>query len=87
MLADGKLPIKCKFVWRDYVELRVMKNNDLKDLSVAELKEKLLSETEALRKMKFAHQVSAIENPIRIKATRRQIARINTLLHQKAQQK
>jgi large subunit ribosomal protein L29 len=64
-----------------------MKNNDLKDLSVAELKEKLLSETEALRKMKFAHQVSAIENPIRIKATRRQIARINTLLHQKAQQK
>lgn len=64
-----------------------MKNNDLKDLSVEELKEKLLSETEALRKMKFAHQVSAIENPIRIKATRRQIARINTLLHQKAKQK
>jgi large subunit ribosomal protein L29 len=64
-----------------------MKNNDLKDLSVDELKEKLLSETEALRKMKFAHQVSAIENPIRIKATRRQIARINTLLHQKAKQK
>ena len=64
-----------------------MKNNDLKDLSVEELKEKLISETEALRKMKFAHQVSAIENPIRIKATRRQIARINTLLHQKATQK
>jgi large subunit ribosomal protein L29 len=64
-----------------------MKNNDLKDLTVDELKEKLLSETEALRKMKFAHQVSAIENPIRIKATRRQIARINTLLHQKATQK
>jgi large subunit ribosomal protein L29 len=64
-----------------------MKNNDLKDLTVDELKEKLLSETESLRKMKFAHQVSAIENPIRIKATRRQIARINTLLHQKATQK
>jgi len=64
-----------------------MKNNDLKDLTVEELKEKLLSENESLRKMKFAHQVSAIENPIRIKATRRQIARINTLLHQKATQK
>jgi large subunit ribosomal protein L29 len=64
-----------------------MKNNDLKDLTVDELKEKLLSETESLRKMKFAHQVSAIENPIRIKATRRQIARINTLLQQKATQK
>jgi len=65
-----------------------MKNNiDIKDLSVEELKEKLLSEKESLRKLKFAHQVSAIENPIRIKATRRQIARINTLLHQKAKQK
>lgn len=64
-----------------------MKNNDLKDLTLEELKEKLLSETESLRKMKFAHQVSAIENPIRIKATRRQIARINTLLQQKATQK
>ena len=64
-----------------------MKNNDLKDLSVDELKEKTISEKESLRKMKFAHQVSAIENPIRIKATRRQIARINTLLHQKATQK
>ncbi len=64
-----------------------MKNNELKDLSVDELKEKLISEKESLRKLKFAHQVSAIENPIRIKATRRQIARINTLLHQKAKQK
>jgi large subunit ribosomal protein L29 len=60
-----------------------MKNNDIKDLSVDELKEKLISEKESLRKMKFAHQVSAIENPIRIKATRRMIARINTVLHQK----
>lgn len=61
-----------------------MKNNEIKDLTQDELKEKLISEKEALRKMKFAHQVSAIENPIRIKATRRMIARINTLLHQKA---
>lgn len=60
-----------------------MKNNDIKDLSVQELQEKLISEKESLRKMKFAHQVSAIENPIRIKATRRMIARINTVLHQK----
>ena len=66
-----------------------MKNtaNEIKDLTVDELKEKLISEKEALRKMKFAHQVSAIENPIRIKATRRMIARINTILHQRATQK
>lgn len=64
-----------------------MKNNDIKDLSVQELQEKLISEKESLRKMKFAHQVSAIENPIRIKATRRMIARINTVLHQKTTSK
>lgn len=64
-----------------------MKNNEIKDLTLEELKEKLISEKESLRKMKFAHQVSAIENPIRIKANRRLIARINTLLHKKATQK
>lgn len=64
-----------------------MKNNDIKDLTVEELKEKLISEKESLRKMKFAHQVSAIENPMRIKTTRRLIARINTVLQQKTTQK
>ena len=60
---------------------------EIKDLTLDELKEKLGSEKEALRKMKFAHQVSAIENPMKIKETRRLIARINTLLLQKVTQK
>ena len=64
-----------------------MKDTDIKDLTLDELKEKLGSEKEALRKMKFAHQVSAIENPMKIKETRRMVARINTLLAQKAAQK
>jgi large subunit ribosomal protein L29 len=64
-----------------------MKDTDIKDLTLDELKEKLGSEKEALRKMKFAHQVSAIENPMKIKETRRMVARINTLLAQKAVQK
>lgn len=64
-----------------------MKTIEIKDLTVDELKEKLISEQETLRKMKFAHQVSAIENPMKIKETRRLIARINTLLRQKATQK
>ncbi len=64
-----------------------MKDTDIKDLTLDELKEKLGSEKEALRKMKFAHQVSAIENPMKIKETRRMVARINTLLGQKAVQK
>lgn len=64
-----------------------MKSTEIKDLNLDELKEKLGSEKESLRKMKFAHQVSSIENPMKIKEARRLIARINTLLRQKETQK
>ena len=64
-----------------------MKTTEIKDLTLDELKEKLGSEKETLRKMKFAHQVSSIENPMKIKETRRLIARIHTALRQKETQK
>jgi large subunit ribosomal protein L29 len=64
-----------------------MKSNDIKALSLVELKEKIGSEKEALRKMKFAHQVSAIENPMKMKETRKLIARLKTELSAKEIQK
>jgi large subunit ribosomal protein L29 len=64
-----------------------MKNADIKALSTAELNEKLRSEKEVLRKMKFAHKVSAIENPMKINETRKLIARLNTELRAKELQK
>jgi large subunit ribosomal protein L29 len=64
-----------------------MKNTEIKGLTLVELTEKLGSENEALRKLKFAHQVSAIENPMRIKETRRLIARLKTELKAKETQK
>ena len=64
-----------------------MKDTDIKDLTLDELKEKLGSEKEALRKMKFAHQVSAIENPMRIKEARKLVARLKTQLTAKELQK
>ena len=57
-----------------------MKNAEIKGLTLAELNEKIGSEAEALRKMKFAHQVSAIENPMKIRETRKLIARLKTEL-------
>jgi large subunit ribosomal protein L29 len=57
-----------------------MKYSEIKGLSLVELQEKLISERETLRKMKFAHQVSAIENPMKIKETRKLIARLKTEL-------
>jgi large subunit ribosomal protein L29 len=64
-----------------------MKSTDIKALSLVELKEKIGSEKEALRKMKFAHQVSAIENPMKMKETRKLIARLMTELSAKEIQK
>ena len=64
-----------------------MKNSEIKGLNAVELKEKLISEQEGLRKMKFAHQVSAIENPMKIKETRRLISKLKTELTAKERQK
>lgn len=50
-------------------------------MSVEELNQRLLSEREILQKLKFAHTISPIENPIKIKETRKTIARILTLLN------
>ena len=64
-----------------------MKHTEITALSVNDLKEKILSEKEALRKLKFAHQVSSIENPMKMKATRKLIAQLNTELRAKEIQK
>ena len=64
-----------------------MKNSDIRALTVAELKEKIISEKEAMRKIQFAHKISAIENPMRINQTRKLIARLNTELKAKELQK
>ncbi len=64
-----------------------MKNAEIKGLTVAELNEKIGSEKETLRKMKFAHQVSAIENPMKIRETRKLIAKLKTELTAKERQK
>jgi len=64
-----------------------MKSEEIRGLTLDELKEKISSEQEALRKLKFAHKVSAIENPMKIKETRKLIARLKTQLVAKEPQR
>lgn len=64
-----------------------MNNADIRALSEAEIVEKIGSENENLRKLRFAHQVSAIENPMKINETRRLIARLKTELTSKGNKK
>ncbi len=52
----------------------------LKELSTSELKEKLENERNVYQKMLLTHAVSPLENPNKIKESRRNIARFLTEL-------
>ena len=60
-----------------------MENSEIRALTEAEIKQKISSEQESLRKLKFAHAVSPIENPNKIVETKKLIARLKTALRQK----
>lgn len=60
-----------------------MKNAEIKALSTEAIKEQIAAERETLQRLKFAHAVSPIENPMRIKVSRKLIARLNTELSAK----
>lgn len=64
-----------------------MKNSEIRALSLEELNSKLSSEKEGMVKLKFAHAVSPIENPMRIRESRKLIARLETELKVKRLQK
>ena len=57
-----------------------MKQKEVKELSIDELNEKLLSFQKELSDIKMTHAISPIENPMQIKNLRKTIARINTEL-------
>ncbi len=57
------------------------KHSEVKSLTEDELKERIESERENLQKLKFAHAISPIENPMKIRETRRLIARLKTQLN------
>ena len=57
-----------------------MKNSEILELATEELVAKISEERANLTKLKFAHAVSAIENPSRITKVRKEIARLNTEL-------
>jgi large subunit ribosomal protein L29 len=57
-----------------------MKNSEIHELSTEEVIARINEEKANLTKMKFAHTVSAIENPTRITKVRKDVARLNTEL-------
>jgi large subunit ribosomal protein L29 len=55
-----------------------MKQNEIAQLSDTELTERLAEVRTQLDKLQLNHSVSPIENPLKIRSTRRTIARILT---------
>ena len=60
-----------------------MKTAEIKEMSVQDLQERIAAEKARLATMKVQHAVSPVENPSEIKKTRRDIARMMTILRQK----
>ena len=60
-----------------------MKIAEIKEIETKDLVEKLENAVEALKNTKLNHQVSPLENPSLIKAARRDIARMKTVLRQR----
>ncbi len=63
-----------------------MKQSEVKEFSVAELQEELGKSRKAYSDLKMAHAVSPLENPIQLRAVRRDIARLATELTKREQQ-
>jgi large subunit ribosomal protein L29 len=57
-----------------------MKQSEIKDLSAAELQEKLGQTKKMYADLKMAHAISPIENPLQIRGIRKSVARLVTEL-------
>ena len=62
-----------------------MKKAEIKNLSAEDLKNQLTEAKANYTKLKLAHKISPVENPIQIKEMRKNIARLNTELTAKQQ--
>jgi large subunit ribosomal protein L29 len=57
--------------------------NSLKDLNEVDLKARIQEDELRMKKLEFAHAISPLENPMSIRALRKDVARLKTALHQR----
>lgn len=60
-----------------------MKSEEIKGLSVNDLKERIAEMKLRYNKMVLAHQISPLENPLQLRTDRRMIARLKTELRKR----
>ncbi|MFO7370154.1 MAG: 50S ribosomal protein L29 [Bacteroidales bacterium] len=60
-----------------------MKTSEIRELSAKEIQERIENEKNLIFRQKMNHAISPLDNPMKIRETRRNIARLETLLRQK----
>ncbi|MEN6455621.1 MAG: 50S ribosomal protein L29 [Prolixibacteraceae bacterium] len=60
-----------------------MKTSEIRELSAKEILERIQLENDTLIRLNMNHAVSPLDNPMKIKVARRNIARLKTILHQR----
>ncbi len=60
-----------------------MKASEVKELSITEIRERIENETSFLTRQRLNHAISPLDNPMKIKESRKTLARLKTILKQK----
>lgn len=59
-----------------------MKKEQLRELSLEELNTKLQDNTDALENLRFQKAMQQLENPLKIREIKKEIAQIKTVIHE-----
>ena len=59
-----------------------MKMDEIKQLSLEDLKNSLEDTQDELANLQFQHSTHQLDNPLRIRSVRRDIARLKTVIHE-----
>jgi large subunit ribosomal protein L29 len=60
-----------------------MKIKDIRELTDNEIRARIVEDEEMLVKMRFNHAISEIENPSKLRQTKRDIAKMKTVLRER----
>ena len=60
-----------------------MKTSEIKELTTKEIVERIDIEKENLVRLRLNHAVSPLDNPLKLKEAKKNIARLKTILHQR----
>lgn len=60
-----------------------MKSKEVREMSIDQIKQQLISKEEELFKLKINLSTKQLENPMKIREARRHVARLKTILREK----